>query len=53
VHQPLPPAEYAGWVVPKKMNRLGALTPALKGFFVAVERKPEREPQPEKDLTSR
>jgi ubiquinol-cytochrome c reductase cytochrome b subunit len=20
VHQPLPPAEYAGWVVPKKMN---------------------------------
>ncbi|MFF5291979.1 cytochrome bc1 complex cytochrome b subunit [Paractinoplanes globisporus] len=53
VHQPLPPAEYAGWVVPKKMNRLGALAPAVNGFFVAVERKPEREPRPEKDLTSR
>jgi ubiquinol-cytochrome c reductase cytochrome b subunit len=53
VHQPLPPGEYAGWVVPKKMNRLGALAPAVKGFFVAVERKPERKPEPQKELTSR
>jgi ubiquinol-cytochrome c reductase cytochrome b subunit len=53
VHQPLPPAEYAGWVVPKKMNRLGALAPAVKGFFWPVERKPERAPEPEKELTSR
>jgi ubiquinol-cytochrome c reductase cytochrome b subunit len=34
-HAELP---YAGWVVPKKMNRLGALAPAIKGFFTPVER---------------
>jgi ubiquinol-cytochrome c reductase cytochrome b subunit len=47
VHQPLGPVddhghpiplEYAGWVVPKKMNRLGALAPAIKGFFYPVEK---------------
>ena len=46
VHQPLGPVddhghselEYAGWVVPKKMNRLGALAPTLKGFFRPVEK---------------
>jgi ubiquinol-cytochrome c reductase cytochrome b subunit len=46
VHQPLAPADehghgelpYAGWVVPKKMNRLGALAPAIKGFFYPIER---------------
>ncbi|GLY01788.1 MULTISPECIES: ubiquinol-cytochrome c reductase cytochrome b subunit [Actinoplanes] len=47
VHQPLGPVddhghpiplEYAGWVVPKKMNRLGALAPAVKGFFFPVEK---------------
>ncbi|HYN95265.1 MAG TPA: ubiquinol-cytochrome c reductase cytochrome b subunit [Pilimelia sp.] len=46
VHQPLAPADehghaeldYAGWVVPKKMNRLGALGPAIKGFFYPIER---------------
>ena len=46
VHQPLGPVddhghpiplEYGGWVVPKKMNRLGALAPAVKGFFFPVE----------------
>ncbi len=45
VHQPLSATddagrgdlEYAGWVVPKKMNRLGALAPAVKGFFWPVE----------------
>ncbi|GGK26606.1 ubiquinol-cytochrome c reductase cytochrome b subunit [Pilimelia terevasa] len=45
VHQPLaaPDAhghtelEYTGWVVPKKMNRVGALAPAIKGFFYPVE----------------
>jgi ubiquinol-cytochrome c reductase cytochrome b subunit len=45
VHQPLaepdrhgrPELEYAGWTVPKKMNRLGALVPTVKGFFVPIE----------------
>ncbi|UWZ33456.1 cytochrome bc complex cytochrome b subunit [Dactylosporangium roseum] len=53
VHQPLPlPAgadrgeeEYAGWVVPKKMNRLGALAPPVKGFFLPIER-PAPPPEP-------
>ncbi|ROT31334.1 cytochrome bc complex cytochrome b subunit [Micromonospora sp. HM5-17] len=46
VHQPLGPTdehghselEYVGWVVPKKMNRLGALGPAIKGFFYPIEK---------------
>jgi ubiquinol-cytochrome c reductase cytochrome b subunit len=45
VHQPLGPVdnhghselEYGGWVVPKKMNRVGALIPTLRGFFFPVE----------------
>jgi ubiquinol-cytochrome c reductase cytochrome b subunit len=45
VHQPLGPVDehghgelpYAGWVVPKKMNRVGALLPTLRGFFKPVE----------------
>ncbi|HEY6594074.1 MAG TPA: ubiquinol-cytochrome c reductase cytochrome b subunit [Asanoa sp.] len=49
VHQPLAAPdgdghrelEYAGWVVPKKMNRLGALAPAIKGFFRPIERPAE------------
>jgi ubiquinol-cytochrome c reductase cytochrome b subunit len=49
VHQPLAAPdgdghgelEYAGWVVPKKMNRLGALGPAIKGFFRPIERPAE------------
>jgi len=50
VHQPLAPVDdhghpqpldYAGWVVPKKMNRLGALAPAIKGFFFPVEKPAE------------
>jgi ubiquinol-cytochrome c reductase cytochrome b subunit len=50
VHQPLGPVddhghpiplEYAGWVVPKKMNRVGALAPAIKGFFFPVEQPAE------------
>ncbi|OLB79542.1 MAG: cytochrome b [Actinobacteria bacterium 13_2_20CM_2_71_6] len=48
VHQPLAepdehghvPLEYAGWVVPKKMNRVGALLPTLRGFFRPVEEPP-------------
>jgi ubiquinol-cytochrome c reductase cytochrome b subunit len=45
IHQPLPPAggdglDYAGWVVPKKMNHLGALAPTVKGFFYPVEKAP-------------
>ncbi|GAA1704007.1 cytochrome bc complex cytochrome b subunit [Fodinicola feengrottensis] len=46
IHQPLGPAdshghselEYSGWAVPKKMNRLGALGNAAKGFFVPLEK---------------
>jgi ubiquinol-cytochrome c reductase cytochrome b subunit len=50
VHQPLGPVDdhghplpldYAGWVVPKKMNRLGALAPAVKGFFFPIEKPAE------------
>ncbi|GIF48495.1 menaquinol-cytochrome c reductase cytochrome b subunit precursor [Asanoa ferruginea] len=45
VHQPLSSdhkeLDYAGWVVPKKMNRLGALGPSLKGFFRPLERPAE------------
>jgi ubiquinol-cytochrome c reductase cytochrome b subunit len=45
VHQPLAEPdehghtelEYNGWVVPKKMNRVGALPPAEKGFFKSIE----------------
>jgi ubiquinol-cytochrome c reductase cytochrome b subunit len=46
VHQPLGPVdehghthlEYANAPVPKKMNRLGALVPAVRGFFRPVEK---------------
>jgi ubiquinol-cytochrome c reductase cytochrome b subunit len=46
VHQPLGPTgpdghvelEYTGAAVPKKMNRLGALGPAIRGFFVPIEK---------------
>jgi ubiquinol-cytochrome c reductase cytochrome b subunit len=50
VHQPLAPLDehghpqalgYAGWVVPKKMNRLGALGPGIKGFFYPIEQPAE------------
>jgi ubiquinol-cytochrome c reductase cytochrome b subunit len=48
VHQPLGPVdehghsqlEYTGWVVPKKMNRVGGLGPAIKGFFFPIEQPP-------------
>ncbi|HEX6967687.1 MAG TPA: cytochrome bc complex cytochrome b subunit [Micromonosporaceae bacterium] len=54
VHQPLGPVdehghsqlEYVGWTVPKKMNRLGALAPAVRGFFRPVEEPVDaREPE--------
>ncbi|MEH1011615.1 ubiquinol-cytochrome c reductase cytochrome b subunit [Micromonospora sp. CPCC 206060] len=65
VHQPLSKVdghdghglEYVGWVVPKKMNRLGALGPAIKGFFYPIEKPAEApvspghppvEPRPER-----
>jgi ubiquinol-cytochrome c reductase cytochrome b subunit len=45
VHQPLADPDehghveldYTGWVVPKKMNRVGALTPTRRGFFRDLE----------------
>jgi quinol---cytochrome-c reductase cytochrome b subunit len=45
VHQPLAIPDrnghaelpYAGWAVPKKINHLGALSPAAKGFFKPIE----------------
>jgi ubiquinol-cytochrome c reductase cytochrome b subunit len=30
--------DYGGWVVPKKMNRLGALAPTVRGFFFPIEK---------------
>jgi quinol---cytochrome-c reductase cytochrome b subunit len=49
VHQPLGAIddhghgelEYVGGSVPKKVNRLGALVPAIKGFFVPIEQPAE------------
>jgi ubiquinol-cytochrome c reductase cytochrome b subunit len=46
IHQPLAAPDghghveldYAGWVVPKKMNRIGALVPTVKGFFFPIEK---------------
>jgi ubiquinol-cytochrome c reductase cytochrome b subunit len=46
VHQPLAPADAHGHValdyrsapVPKKMNKIGAIAPAVRGFFRPVER---------------
>ena len=55
VHQPLAAAdadghpvalEYAGAAVPKKMNRIGALAPTLRGFFFPIERPAAPEPAP-------
>lgn len=53
VHQPLADGgdghgelPYAGWVVPKKMNRLGALGPAIRGFFFPIERPADPAPPP-------
>jgi ubiquinol-cytochrome c reductase cytochrome b subunit len=56
IHQPLaagdnghhPELEYAGAPVPKKMNRLGALLPTVKGFFYPIEKPapPKRLGQP-------
>jgi ubiquinol-cytochrome c reductase cytochrome b subunit len=56
VHQPLGPVdehghtklEYGGWAVPKKMNRLGALVPTVRGFFRPIEEpgRVEIEPKP-------
>jgi ubiquinol-cytochrome c reductase cytochrome b subunit len=57
VHQPLGPVdehghgtlEYSGAPVPKKMNRLGALPPAIRGFFVPIERPAESKPDGHRD----
>jgi quinol---cytochrome-c reductase cytochrome b subunit len=41
VHQPLTDGarlEYVGTPVPKKMNKLGAIAPAVRGFFFPVEK---------------
>jgi ubiquinol-cytochrome c reductase cytochrome b subunit len=53
VHQPLGPVdehghshlEYAGAPVPKKMNKIGAIAPAIRGFFLPIE-KPAPPPPP-------
>jgi quinol---cytochrome-c reductase cytochrome b subunit len=58
VHQPLAEPDehghvqldYTGWVVPKKMNRVGALKPTVRGFFRPVEEEPE---QPEIEAVER
>jgi len=33
-----PSLDYVDWAVPKKMNRLGALAPTVKGFFFPIEK---------------
>jgi ubiquinol-cytochrome c reductase cytochrome b subunit len=47
VHQPLSDGhlEYTGTAVPKKMNKLGAIGPAIRGFFFPLE-KPTPPPPP-------
>ncbi|WP_438872433.1 cytochrome bc1 complex cytochrome b subunit [Paractinoplanes maris] len=57
VHQHLStePLPYSGWAVPKKMNRVGALAPATKGFFFPIERpragsEPSQADEPQPDL---
>ncbi|MFB9177675.1 cytochrome bc complex cytochrome b subunit [Dactylosporangium sucinum] len=66
IHQPLPAGageeghgpDYAGWVVPKKMNRLGALAPPVRGFWVPIEKAAppptpaEREPEQHGEITT-
>jgi ubiquinol-cytochrome c reductase cytochrome b subunit len=47
VHQPLgSDLEYVGTPIPKKMNRLGAVAPAVRGFFFPIEKpgKPQLPP---------
>jgi ubiquinol-cytochrome c reductase cytochrome b subunit len=51
VHQPLAAGdnghgalEYAGAPVPKKMNRVGAVAPAVRGFFFPVEQAGQARP---------
>jgi len=55
IHQPLAPVDdhghpapldYVGWTVPRKMNRLGALGPAIRGFFRPIERPAPPPPPP-------
>src|SRR5207248_587607 len=61
VHQPLAAPDehghvqldYAGWVVPKKMNRVGALLPTLRGFFHPVEEPPQPSEAPVSPAPSR
>ncbi len=64
VHQPLAEPDehghvqldYTGWVVPKKMNRVGALKPTVRGFFRPVEEEPEAPEieavEPREEITS-
>jgi len=64
VHQPLAEPDehghvqldYTGWVVPKKMNRVGALKPTVRGFFRPVEEEPEQPEieavEPREEITS-
>ncbi len=46
VHQPLAEGhlEYTGTPVPKKMNKIGALGPAIRGFFFPIERSAPQPP---------
>jgi ubiquinol-cytochrome c reductase cytochrome b subunit len=64
VHQPVPLAdggrgaeaahgpEYTGWVVPKKMNRIGGLAPTVKGFLFPIEEAAPREHEEREEITT-
>ena len=45
--------EYLGAPVPKKMNRIGALGPAIKGFFYPEEKKPPVEHKKHAELSGK
>ncbi|NJC68979.1 cytochrome bc complex cytochrome b subunit [Planosporangium thailandense] len=56
VHQPLGPVDeaghgelpYAGWTVPKRVNRVGGMAPAIRGFFLPIE-EPAGQPDGHRD----
>jgi ubiquinol-cytochrome c reductase cytochrome b subunit len=53
IHQPLgADLQYRGAPVPKKMNRLGALAPTVRGFFVPIEKPAPKTERPRAEVGS-